>query len=57
MKKVSKDFIRGARWAIRRFEKKLPFGQGSRTYSCDCSADAVYCLDDIKRILFRKEKP
>ena len=54
MKKESKDFIRGASWAIRRFESKLPFGgSGCRQHSCDCSADAVYYLEDMKNILNR----
>lgn len=53
MKKESTDFIRGASWAIRRFYKNLPFGNSK---GCDCSADAVYYLEDMKTILFRNRK-
>ena len=56
MKKESADFIRGASWAIRRFERKLPFGElGVFRKTCGCSADAVYYLEDMKTILSRNK--
>jgi len=51
MKKESDDFIRGARWAMRRLNSKLPFmGNG-----CNCSADAVYYLEEMDTILMRNK--
>ena len=56
MKKESKDFIRGASWAIRRFEMRLPFGElGVFRSSCNCSAEASYILEDMKTILVRNK--
>lgn len=55
MKKESEDFVRGARWAIRRFRSKLPFNASTSVHGCDCSADAVYYLVDMETILNRNK--
>ena len=54
MKKESKDFIRGATWAINRLQRKLPLGN-DMLGGCpnECSADAVYYLEDMRKILVR----
>ena len=52
MKNIAKDitnrsFNRGARWALKYVENKLPLsGNG-----CDCSADIVYYILEAKKIL------
>lgn len=52
MKKESNDFIRGALWVVRRLYRKLPFESGG---GCNCSADLVYYLEDIKTICYRNK--
>ena len=48
MKKVKKD----AEWVLKEIEKHLPFeGQNY----CDCSADLVYYIQQVRRELRRKK--
>lgn len=52
MKKINKDFVRGAEWAMRRIYNRLPFNSGRCV--CDCSADCVYYIEENQKILRRK---
>ena len=48
MKKVKKD----AEWALRQIEQQLPF---EGTNFCECSADLVYYIAQVRRELRRKK--
>lgn len=44
------DFKIGANWTLRKIVKKLPLG-GCQCGRCDCSADMVYIISEIRKLI------